>query len=284
MGFVDWLTGLFGGTQVKAANQANQDLNALHQQLASGNYQGAMATGQAISNQAAPAGAAPAFVPMSQDAHNAMMQQAMANSMAAQQAEMNQRLAANPQLMEPIEGITIEQYAEVAAQASAGIQGAQFDQLLAQRGMDRAKYDRVSQGWNARMSQDASATLATIYGRAFGGSGAGQFGAAGAAGAQVLSGVAATGQVAGVGGGEPVSWEKYNEIGGAQRAWAQSGRDVNAMLKQAFGISALDWSNMSQFWMARMMTDPQKMMEMEGLQQRWAQHYAAPKADSDLAF
>jgi hypothetical protein len=56
------------------------------------------------------------------------------------------------------------------------------------------------------------------------------------------------------------------------------------MLKQQFNISAIDWSNMSQYWMARMMTDGQKMMEMNTLQEQWAARYASPKADQDLKF
>ncbi len=208
-------------------------------------------------------------------------QRAMVDAqMAAQQRVQN----ANPALTAPIEGVTIEQYAQMVAQA-AQLQGdAALDGFLAQHGMDRAKWSRVGDGWNARMRDDTSYSLVTIYGRAFGGAGAGQFGAAGAAGVAATAAAGMTGVASGAGGGEPVSWEKYNEIAGAQQAWSQSGKDVNAMLHQTFGISAVDWSNLSQYWMGRMMSDPQKMMEMTNLQQQWAARYAAPKADQDLQF
>ena len=45
--------------------------------------------------------------------------------------------------------------------------------------------------------------------------------------------------------------ERYAEIMGAQSAWAQQGRDVNAMLKKQFNMSALDFSNISQYWSAK---------------------------------
>ncbi len=229
----------------------------------------------------APAGGASPY--FDQNAQNAMVQQAMVQAQQQHQQRVNSA-AANPALTAPIEGVTIEQYAQLAARAAQNQGPGQFEQLLMQAGMDRAKYDRVAAGWNARMRDDTTFALTTIYGQAFGGAGAGQFGAAASAGVGSMAATGATGVAHGVAGGEPVSWEKYNEIGGAQRAWAASGKDVNAMLQQQFGVSALDWSNMSQYWMARMMTDPQKMMEMNGLQEQWAARYAAPKADQDLKF
>ncbi len=292
MGFGQWLANLFGGKAVADANRVAADVSGLNQQLAAGNYQGAMAQGQAMVGQAAAGGygGQPAPAPAGQygmmdpNAYQQMMQQAMAQNAQQRQAEINQLVAANPQLMEPIEGVTLEQYAQLAAKASSGMSQPQFDQFLMQNGMDRARYDRVAAGWNGRMSQDATASLAQIYGQAFGGAGAGAFGAAGAAGASALGAIAQGGMPAGVAGAEPCTWEKYNEIGGAQRAWSMSGKDVNAMLAQTFGINAQDWSNMSQYWMGRLMTEPQRAMEMETLQQQWAQRYAAPAADTDLRF
>jgi hypothetical protein len=270
----------------------NSDLNTLTNTVNAGNYNAASAQAQAVThNNAAGAYGGPVQpvppgyqqgVPM--DVQNAFIQQAMVGAQAQHQQRVASATAANPALTAPIEGVTIEQYAQLAAKAAQNLPPAQFDQMLMQAGMDRAKYDRVAAGWQARMRDDTTYSLVTIYGQAFGGAGAGQFGAAGAAGAGSLAATGATGQAQGVASGEPVSWEKYNEIGGAQRAWSQSGKDVNAMLQQQFGVSALDWSNMSQYWMARMMSDPQKMMEMNTLQEQWAARYAAPKADQDLKF
>ena len=288
MRIIEWFLRLIGmGNLVRL----NRDVQRIHNTVGQGNYQGASAQAQAL-NQANQQGAygaqpfqqQPMVAVQSQAAQNAMVEAAMSNAMAQNQANMQASVAANPALVAPIEGVTIEQYAHICAGAAANQAPGAFEAMLAQQGMDRAKYDRVAAGWNARMRDDTTYSLTQIYGKAFGGAGTGQFGSAGAAGAASLHATGAAGQGANVAGGEPVSWEKYNEIGGAQRAWAASGKDVNAMLKQQFNCSALDWSNMSQYWMARMMTDGQKMMEMNTLQERWAAHYAAPKADQDLSF
>jgi hypothetical protein len=294
MRLVEWFLRLIGlGHLVRL----NRDVNRLVNTVERGNYTGASAQAAAMTNAqgqgAYNTGGQP--VPQiiavqgvnpfaNQQVQNAMVQGAMQNAMHQQQQNVNNAVAANPALTAPIEGVTIEQYAQVCAAAAANQNPGAFQQLLAQHGMDQAKYDRVAAGWQSRMRDDSTFALSTIYGRAFGGAGQGQFGGAGAAGAGALGQVGATGMGANVAGGEPVSWDKYNEIGGAQRAWAQSGKDVNAMLKQQFGISAIDWSNMSQYWMARMMTDGQKMMEMNTLQEQWAARYASPKADQDLKF
>jgi len=294
MRLVEWFLRLIGlGHLVRL----NRDVNRLVNTVERGNYTGASAQAAAMTNAqgqgAYNTGGQP--VPQiiavqgvnpfaNQQVQNAMVQGAMQNAMHQQQQNVNNAVAANPALTAPIEGVTIEQYAQVCAAAAANQNPGAFQQLLAQHGMDQAKYDRVAAGWQSRMRDDSTFALSTIYGRAFGGAGQGQFGGAGAAGAGALGQVGATGMGANVAGGEPVSWDKYNEIGGAQRAWAQSGKDVNAMLKQQFNISAIDWSNMSQYWMARMMTDGQKMMEMNTLQEQWAARYASPKADQDLKF
>lgn len=300
MRLIEWFLRLIGlGHLVRM----NRDLNRLNNAVQSGNYAGAMAQSAAMTNAQAqgaynqggqPVPQIAAAVQANQNAwqpgqpmtavQSAFVQGTMQNAMQQHQNNVNNAVAANPALTAPIEGVTIEQYAQVCAAAAANQAPGAFQQVLAQHGMDQAKYDRVAAGWQQRMRDDHTYALTTIYGRAFGGAGQGQFGAAGAAGAGALGQVAATGMGANVAGGEPCTWEKYNEIGGAQRAWAQSGKDVNAMLKQQFNISAIDWSNMSQYWMARMMTDGQKMMEMNTLQEQWAARYATPKADQDLKF
>src|SRR5580704_10098386 len=128
-----------------------------------------------------------------------------------------------------------------------------WHQLLAQAGMDAAKWDRVNSEWQRRMSGqagDMSATMAllTEYGKAFGMAGQGQHGAAAAANAGQAG---ALNQGQGAARGEPCTLERYAEIMGAQSAWAQQGRDVNSMLQKQFGMTAIDYSNVSQYWSAK---------------------------------
>jgi hypothetical protein len=285
----NWFMRLFGLGKV---DKLNDDINALNKQVASGDYQAMMAASNQIQQNAQQGGYGGPGVHVYQGVNpyadprmqQAMAQSAMVGAVQNQQQNAQRAVATNPQLVAPQEGVTIEQYAAISAQQGSLPNPQALDQLLAQHGMDRAKWDRVANAWQARMRDDTTFTLMTIYGQAFGGAGAGQYGAAGAAGAQAIGATGAAGMAQGPAGGPPCTWEKYNEIGGAQRAWSASGKDVNAMLRQQFGISAVDWSNASQYWMAKMMSEPQKMMEMDSLQQRWAAHYAAPRADGDLKF
>ncbi len=215
---------------------------------------------------------------------NQVQSMMMAARMKQTQAKQDAHIAENQHLLVPVEGVTLEQYGAISAQQARGLSMPEFQALLAQNGMDQAKFDRVSGEWMKRMSMDTTATIATIYGKAFSGAGAGQYGAAAAAGAAAMGATGASGQMHVAGGAEPCTFDKYCEIGGAQQAWSASGKDVNAMLKQVFNLSALDWSNLSSYWMTKMMADISMMTRMTEIQQHYAQKYAAPKADQDLQF
>jgi hypothetical protein len=209
----------------------------------------------------------------------------MAGRMRQQQEKQKAQLAANPQMMAPIEGVTVETYAQMSAQQAKGLSQDQFVALLAKNGMDQAKFARVSAGWIDRMSKDTTATVATVYGKAFSSAGQGQFGAAGAAGGQALGSFEAGGAIAAPNAAaEPCTFEKYCEIMGAQSAWAKSGKDVNAMLKQQFNMNALDWSNLGSYWSTKMMADVSYAMRMGDMMAHYEKQYAQPSADADLKF
>lgn len=187
-----------------------------------------------------------AFTQACLNAQNQITRETMAGAAASNQA-----------IFEPVEGISLELYASTQARAAqTGGDMAKWGQLLASAGMDQAKWDRVSAEWNRRMSGqagDMNATMAllTEYSKYFGQAGQGQYGASAAANASQAGVYGGGGAV----GAEPCTLERYAEIGGAQSAWAQQGRDVNAMLAQQFGMSALDWSNLSQYWSAKFSSD-----------------------------
>lgn len=141
--------------------------------------------------------------------------------------------------LDPVEGVSVEQWAQVQA-ALAG--GGDIEQLIAGAGMDRAKWDRVSNEWNARMASDHTATIATVYGNAFSGAGQGQF----AAQAGHAAAVGAGGDL----GQEPIPFEQWVEIQVAMGAAADRGEDATAVLGN-FGMSPLDWSNVGAFWNKR---------------------------------
>lgn len=196
--------------------------------------------------------------------------------------------AANPQILEPVEGVDIKTYSFTQARAmGVGNDMGKWAAILAENGMDQAKWDRVNTEWQRRMSGqagDMNATMAlmTEYGKYFGMAQQGQFGASAAANAG-QAGTLNQGQ--GAVGAEPCTLERYAEIGGAQSAWSQQGRDVNAMLQQQFGMNALDWSNLSQYWSAKIGGDYRIGLRYSELQTHYEQQYKAQggSLDDDLS-
>ena len=191
---------------------------------------------------------------------------------------MQQGVAGNAAILEAVEGVSLQVYATTQARAgSVGNDMGKWRAILAENGMDQAKWDRVNGEWQRRMSGqagDMNATMAllTEYGKYFGMAGQGQYGAAAAANAG-QAGNLNVGQ--GAAGGEPCTLERYAEIMGAQSAWAQQGRDVNQMLGKQFGMTAIDWSNLSQYWSAKIGGDYRIAVRLGELQTHYTQQYMA---------
>lgn len=153
--------------------------------------------------------------------------------------------------LDPVEGISCEQWAHVQAGVASG--GDQ-PSLAAAAGMDGPKWDRVNAEWMARMSADTTATIAVVYSNAFAAGSAGQF-----------SGAAAQAAAVGVGGdvgAEPVSFERYVELREAQAAGATRGEDPIALL-QSFGLTPMDWSNIGQYWAKKFQQEASKYYELD---------------------
>jgi hypothetical protein len=190
------------------------------------------------------------------------VQQAQVNARnRATQEQMALKAQQSGDLLSPIEGVSMEQYAALVAWQASGMATAEFNQLLAKHGLDPAKFDRVSTAWTDRMRRDTSGAVGNAYAKAFSGAGAGQYGAQGQAGSAAMGGIAPPPGI------DPasVSFEMFCEIMGAQTAWSTQGKDVNAMLKKVFNMSALDWSNVSSYWTTKMMSDMNLVMNMTNL-------------------
>ena len=215
--------------------------------------------------------------------HNFMQAAFNANNRATREW-MNAGVQQNAGILEPVEGISLQVYATTQARAAqTGGDMGKWHALLAESGMDAAKWDRVNGEWMRRMSGqagDMNATMAllTEYGKYFGMAGQGQYGAAAAANAG-QAGTLNQGQ--GAVGGEPCTLERYAEIMGAQSAWAQQGRDVNAMLKKQFNMTAIDFSNISQYWSAKIGGDYRVAVQLGDLQTQYEQQYMAQGGNFD---
>jgi hypothetical protein len=208
---------------------------------------------------------------------------AMAGAMRYQQGLQQQAMAANPELLAPVEGVDVDTYAKIAAASATGLGQEELVTLLGNNGMDLAKWQRVNAAWTEKMSKDTSGAIAMAYSKAFGGAGAGQYGAAGQAGAAVLGGQS----VQAAAGAEPMSFDRYCEVQGAMTAWSNTGQDVNAMLKHTFNMTALDWSTASMWWMSHMQSDLSYFDRHSKLCEKYEKQYSAGApagADDDLTF
>lgn len=200
--------------------------------------------------------------------------QAAMNARSKQQMRRQQQaVAGDPSLMAPVDGVTVEKWAQAAAIMAREQDPAKQAQALAKLGMDRAKYDRANNEFQARMQRDTTFAIATVYGQAF-------------SSAQGVEGGFGQGTVDGSAqklGGEPVSFEKYCEIMGAQAAWGQTGADVNANLKKFFGITAMDFSAYAGYWSTKMQADVNLMLKQVDLMNQYQQKYmGAGGQDDDL--
>jgi hypothetical protein len=200
---------------------------------------------------------------------NAMIQARMGQM----QGQMNARAAADPTLLEPVNGVTLEAYAGASAALGGLGEGAtpqQVAELLGRYGMDKATYDAAAAGWQAKMQADTSYTLVQKYGEAF-------------AAAQGQAGGWSRDAGAAAQGGEPCTFEHFVEIMAAQSAWAEQGMDVNAQLKAVFGITAMDYSKYSSYWSPKMGMDVAMMRKYTELEAKFKAKYAGAGMDDDLS-
>lgn len=212
----------------------------------------------------------------SQEYINAMMEAGARQQTLEREANM----AANPELLAPIEGITIEQYAGIAARL-ATLSEPDANALLAENGLDRPAFDRVQAGWLDRMQKDETHMLTQVYGAAFTNQGQGQFGAqmADAGGAMMAGGAVST--------EAPIPMELNAEIAGALSAWSKTGQDVNALLMSKYNMTAMDQSAANMWWTNKLMQDFAKFESYNKLVEEYEAKImgeAGKPADDDIDF
>lgn len=139
---------------------------------------------------------------------------------------------------EPVHGISLQQWAVAQAHIA---QGGDAAEVVAELGLDDATWQAVSAAWNDRMATDTTATIATEYGKAFAAGGAGQFAAAGQAGADAM----ATG--GDPEGDPPIAIEQWVEIEVAQSVGYEQGQDASEILA-GFGLTPADWGMAGAWW------------------------------------
>lgn len=178
---------------------------------------------------------------------------------------------------EPVEGISLEMWAAMNASI---VSGANADDLLRGQGIDRARWERVSAEWNARMARDTTFAIAQIYGNAFQAASQGKYGAyAREANAARTANRDLSMEL-------PMAYEQFYEMMLEQKYAAKQGKDPVATLKGQ-GLSVVDWTDLSafmgyyfnrtaqRFW-------PQYQEIHQRLDAKWAA--ANPGVDVDIQF
>lgn len=202
-------------------------------------------------------------------------------SMRLHQKKAQETANANPELLAPVEGVTLEQYAQICANIGKCNGTDETARFLAGYGLDMAKWERANKGWTAKMSTDTTGTIGLAFSKAFTSGGSAAMGGP-QAGAAMPGLGGAVGQAPA--GKEPVSFETYCEMSGAMAAWSEQGKDVNAMLKEKFNVLAADFSNISMYWSQRGMTDFSLFDKQSKLIDQAKARYAEPDPDADLVF
>ena len=154
-------------------------------------------------------------------------------------------------ILDPVEGITLDQWAAVNAKLASSVPK---EEAIKELGVDMPKWDRVNEEWLTRMRNDTTFTISTKYAAAFNVNASGNLGS----GAQVsTTGASAT--------GEAFPFEKYVECMVAQDVLGKQGRDAQDVLKD-FGLTVADYSNISSYWSGKMMSDfslASRMMQLD---------------------
>jgi hypothetical protein len=191
------------------------------------------------------------------------MNSAMEARMGQMAGKQAAAAAADPTLLEPVAGVTVEAWAAASAELSglgAAASQAQVAEVLAKHGMDQAKYNAANEGWQAKMQGDTTAVIATKFGEAF----------------TNAKGVSA-------GGAEPVSFERYCEVMAAQEAWAEQGMDVNAQLRTVFSIDAGTYGAWAGYWSPKMGTDMALIRQYDQFRNKYLAKYKGASMDDDLS-
>jgi hypothetical protein len=205
----------------------------------------------------------------------------MASMKLEREGEASAALAANPALSAPEEGLTMEQYGWVCARiAGRQVEVPELQRILAQVGVDFPKWERVNKAWAARMTNDATGTLHTLFTQAFTSGSTG--GADPSGGTAAAPGPTPSSQAPSA--AEPMSLAQYAEIGARMDVWGKQGKDVNAMLFQTYQISAGDLAKVGLYWHERFNADVRLLGDYTRLQHGFEKQYAQPDPDADLVY
>ncbi len=193
------------------------------------------------------------------------------DQMAQLKQQMDTNIAAKREggELDPIQGVSIEDWAAANAKM---VSGTTIDEILGVLQIEKPAWDEINAEWNARMSRDASATIATVYGNAFQNPNIGRFAGVGSAPA------------AGAGGGEPCDFETWVKVGVHMNKATEQGLDPQTILA-SHGMGLNDWSAAGAYWSVEFTKNAAKYFDLETkLRAKYEKEYAGGSIADDIEF
>jgi hypothetical protein len=178
-----------------------------------------------------------------------------------------------------VEGVSLEAWAAINA---AIVSGGNVDDLTKGAGIDRARWDRVSAEWNARMARDTTFAITTVYGNAFQAASQGKY----AQYAREAAAARAANRELEL--EPPMSLERYYDVMFEQSYAGKQGGDPVEALKSC-GLTIVDWTDLSTFmgyFFYRTAVRRQKEYEaiLKAVEAKFAAKYPGVKPDVDISF
>ncbi|MDR0800942.1 DUF6620 family protein [Fluviicola sp.] len=169
----------------------------------------------------------------------------------------------NP-LLEPIHGVSLQDYAAISAKLVSGV--AQAD-ILNALGIEPAVYEEASALWVTRMQEDQTWEVTTLYGQYFGN--ADQH--------PKLSGLNVAISEEGQANLDKLNTDRYfyEELCGARQAAYQYGLDGAQWIQENFGINLGDFQAVAMKWMEVQNADWDSVPHFASYQQQKQAAYAA---------
>lgn len=176
---------------------------------------------------------------------------------------MNMQHDPNNPLLQPIHGISLQDYAAAAANAANGMSD---EEICKRLGVDRPLWDEANQLWVKRMQQDTSFTVMSLYGQYFGQ----------AATHPSFSKKAEDSVIGSEDNLTKLATDEsfYYELCGARQAAYDAGLDGAQWIQDNFGISLGDFQSVAMKWMMNMTNIQQKLAYQEKKQKEYAQKFA----------
>lgn len=190
-------------------------------------------------------------------------------------AQMNANIATAGAggLLDPIKGIDMETWAAANVKIAGGMD---LEEVLKIVCVEKPVWDEVSAEWNARMSQDTTFAISTVYGQAFTNSDIGRF-------ANSTANQNTDTSASNNNNGVMEDFEHYIKIMCHQNMGATQEKDAASILKE-YGLTVIDWSAAGAHWSPKMATDTRLAMKMGELMEKYNTEFATTSAAEDIDF